>query len=433
LKAAESPLVISGTSCGSDALIQAAANVAWALCRHGRPAGLSFIFPECNSLGLALLGGTPLGAAAKALQDGLTDTVIVLENDLYRRAEADVVEKLFGAAKHVIVLDHLANATTARAEVVLPAATFAEASGSLVNNEGRAQRFYRAFVPQSEVRESWQWLRDIMTAAGRSEATRWQTLDDVTAAMGEVLPVFAAVRDIAPPEGFRVAGSKIPRQPHRYSGRTAMTANCDVNEPQAPSDSDSALAFSMEGYEGQPPPALAARYWAPAWNSVQALNKFQAEVGGPLRGGNPGRRLIEPMSGGPSADFHVPLQKFKPRPGELLLVPAWHCFGSEELSAQSPGVASLSPSPYCGLSVADAGALGVKDGDEVELILAAAPGTAANDAAVAPGLRLPVKVIDGLAAGVAEVFAGTAGPAFLAWPAWAKVVRVASQGGRASA
>ena len=37
----------------------------------------------------------------------------------------------------------------------------------------------------------------------------------------------------------------------------------------------------MEGYEDQPPAPLISRYWSPGWNSVQALNKFQQEVGGP--------------------------------------------------------------------------------------------------------------------------------------------------------
>ena len=50
--------------------------------------------------------------------------------------------------------------------------------------------------------------------------------------------------------------AKIPRQPHRYSGRTAINANINVNEPMPPQDKDSPLAFSMEGYEGQPPSSL---------------------------------------------------------------------------------------------------------------------------------------------------------------------------------
>ena len=68
-----------------------------------------------------------------------------------------------------------------------------------------------------------------------------------------------------------------------------MLADVSVHEPKPPADPDTPLAFSMEGYQDQPPAPLISRYWSPGWNSVQALNKFQQEVGGPLKGGDPGK------------------------------------------------------------------------------------------------------------------------------------------------
>ena len=83
------------------------------------------------------------------------------------------------------MIDHIEHATSAQADVVLPAATFAEADGTLVNNEGRAQRFFQVFVPKGEIKgdikgdtshdipgdiqESWRWMRDIMVAGGRGD------------------------------------------------------------------------------------------------------------------------------------------------------------------------------------------------------------------------------------------------------------------------
>jgi NADH-quinone oxidoreductase subunit G len=107
LKAAKKPLVISGASCASEAVMEAAANVAMAA-----NAALSFTAPECNTVGAALFGGRPLSAAFQAVRDGQADTVIILENDLYRRAPAAEVDAFLKAAAHVIVLDHLANPTT---------------------------------------------------------------------------------------------------------------------------------------------------------------------------------------------------------------------------------------------------------------------------------------------------------------------------------
>ncbi len=233
---AERPLVVTGTGCGSEALLQAAANIAWALCAQGRPAQLCFTLPECNSMGTALMDAQSLKTVVDIVQSGQADTVIILENDLYRRADAAVVNALFEAAQHIIVIDHLTTATSDRAELVLPAATFAEASGTVVNNEGRAQRFYRVFVPAGEVRESWRWMQKMMTAAGNTVAEGWRQLDDMVAALVEALPIFDPILLAAPPAGFREMGSKIPRQSHRYSGRTAMFADISVHEPQPPAD-----------------------------------------------------------------------------------------------------------------------------------------------------------------------------------------------------
>jgi len=143
-----------------------------------------------------------------------------------------------------------------------------------------------------------------------------------------------------------------------------MLANIDVSEPKPPDDPDSPLAFSMEGYQEQPPPALIPRFWAPGWNSIQSLNKFQEEVAGPLRGGDPGRRLIEPAAAGAGAYFDEIPASFEPRGGEWLVVPLYHIFGSEELSILTPGVAELAPRPYLALNPEDAAQLGAADGQE---------------------------------------------------------------------
>ena len=296
LTSAKRPLVISGPGCGSLAVIRAAANVVQALHRCGVPAELCFTTPECNSLGLALMETKPLRAAFDAVEKGEADTVILLENDLFRRAEAARVDRFLEGCKRVIVLDQLFTPTAAKADLVLPAATFAEADGTLVNNEGRAQRSYRVFPAPEGVLESWRWLTEVLISSGRREAASWKDPDNIISALAAAFPVFAPVSTIAPPASFRIAGQKIPRQPHRYSGRTAMTANMSVNEPKQPEDMDSPLAFSMEGYEGIPPAPLIARFWAPGWNSVQAVNKFQSEIAGPLLGGDPGKRLLEPKS-----------------------------------------------------------------------------------------------------------------------------------------
>ena len=405
LEAADQPLIVSGGGCGSEEVLRAAANIARALRHKGRPACLSLTTPECNSMGVALMGGGSLTAAFEAVKSGQAKTVVVLENDLYRRAEAKSVDALLAAAEHVIVIDHTGNATTAKADVVLSAGTFAESDGTLVNNEGRAQRFYKVMTPDGEVRESWRWLRDLMLATGRSEIAEWTNIDDVQSALAAALPVFQPIGEVAPPADFRMTGLRIARQPTRYSGRTAMSADVNLHEPQPPEDLDSPLSFSMEGYQGQPPSPLVPRFWASGWNSVQALNKYQEEIGGPLRGGDPGKRLIEQDENGEAPYLPgVPREGERPM-GYYLLVPAHHIFGSEELSVLAPGIAQLAPQPYVGLSPDDARGSSLEEGQEVEITCGEW------------SRRLPVKIIGTLPGGTLALPVGLAGFGWLDLPA----------------
>jgi len=412
LREGRRPLVFSGAGCGSLAVARAAANVAWALNRTGRAARLSFSVPEANSLGAAFFDAPPIEAALEALRRGAADTVIIVENDIYRRLDKVSADALVAAARHVVAVDHLDHPTAARAEVVLPAATFAESAGTLVNNEGRAQRFFQVFVPRGAIRESWRWLGDLAPAAGRGAANPWPGLDDLLAALARAMPVFRDVPAIAPPAGFREVGQRIPRQPHRYSGRTAMTADVDVHEPEPPPDPDSPLAFSMEGYPGQPPAPLIPRYWAPGWNSSAALGRFQIEVGGPLHGGDPGRRLVAPAPAEGSPYFKDVPAAFVPREGEWLVVPAWHIFGSEELSVLAPGIAELAPKPYVAVGPEAAARLGVGEGDEVTLTVGALVE------------RLPVRVRPALAEGLAALPVGLPGMPVVALPAWGRLAKL---------
>jgi NADH-quinone oxidoreductase subunit G len=417
LRDADRPLVISGTSLLSEAVIRASAQVARALCDSGKEALLCFITPECNSLGTGLLGGKPVEEASSAMAQGAAQTVLVVENDLYRRADAARVDRLFAAALRVIVIDHTNGATAARADGVLPAATFAEQSGTLISLEGRAQRYFSVLPPQGDIRESWRWLVDIMRAigrhpqisVGRPAMPAWRNLDDVTDAMIDAVPALKILRYVAPQADFRMTGQKIPRQPRRYSGRTAMTAHLDLREPKPPDDPDSPLAFSMEGSGASPPPALLPRCWAPGWNSVQSVNKFQNEVGGALRGDDPGMRLLAPAKIDEQAWSRDIPPAFKTRDSEWLAVPLWHVFGSEELSSLAPGVAALSPQPYMALN----------PGADEETRLA--EGRLASIDLQGRELQLPLRYDRSLPPGVAGLPAGLRGLAGLALPAWCKI------------
>jgi NADH-quinone oxidoreductase subunit G len=397
---AKRPLIVSGASLGSKALIEAAANIAGALKKREKNASINLVVPEANSMGAVLFGGESVDAALDALTAGQADAVIVLENDLYRRADVARVDAALAAAKLVIVADHQQTATSAKAHLILPVASFAEGDGTLVSFEGRAQRFFQVFEPSYHdssilIREGWRWLHALHSTM-QGKPLDWTQLDAVTAAVAASNSLLARIGEAAPNASFRIKGMKLAREPHRYSGRTAMRADISVHEPRQPQDKDSAFAFSMEGYSGSKEDRQQIPFaWSPGWNSPQAWNKFQDEVGGHLRAGDPGVRLIE-AKGSVLPWFSAPVA-FNPAPGTLQAVPLHHLFGSEETSSRAAPVQERIPQPYVALAKAEADRLGVNDGALLSLSV--------NGQA----LRLPLQIHEDMAIGLVGLPVGLPG------------------------
>ncbi|MBL0229794.1 MAG: NADH-quinone oxidoreductase subunit NuoG [Moraxellaceae bacterium] len=372
LLAAEQPLVVAGTSAASIDLLNAAVSIVQALQVKGKQAAITLVVPEVNSLGVSLLGGQDLEAALAALKAGQYDAVVIAENDLYRRLPTGLVDAALNAAKHIIVLDHQQTATTNKAHIVLSAASFAEGDGTVVSNEGRAQRFFQVYEasyykPEQQIKEGWRWLHALHTGATQSEIS-WTQLDEVIDTVVAAYPVLAAIKNAAPDASFRIKGLKMAREPRRYSGRTAMRANISVHEPRQPQDTDSALTFSMEGYVGtQNAGALTAFAWAPGWNSPQAWNKFQDEVGGHLRSGDSGVRLFDDAPRHAGGYTKTIPEAFTPVANKFLVQPIHHIFGSDELSSRAPVMAERLATAYVSLSAADAQRLRVADQQTIVL------------------------------------------------------------------
>ncbi|XPE45198.1 molybdopterin-dependent oxidoreductase [Shigella flexneri] len=118
-----------------------------ALKARGSDVGVTMIARAVNSIGLGMIGGGSLDEALDELESGSADAVIVLENDLHRHASATRVNAAFDKAPLVMVIDHQRTAIMDHAHLVLSAASFAESDGTVINNEGRAQRFFQVYDP----------------------------------------------------------------------------------------------------------------------------------------------------------------------------------------------------------------------------------------------------------------------------------------------
>lgn len=353
---ADRPLIISGTSLSSKAVLTATGYLVQTLTNKRQAikgnlpdelpnylikTGVYLVMPDSNSVGVSLLQG-------QALEEILAtdfNVAIIMENQLCELPKP-LQDKL--CDKDTIIIDHQHYDWHDKATFVLPAGTFAETDGTLVSAEGRMQRYFAAYdkayyVPNSVVKDSWRWLFAVSSTISNTQ-NPCQHLDDVAEKIA-TLPNLSAILQTAPQADYRITGLKIARQPRRYSGRTSMRAKISIHEPMQPKDTDTALTFSMEGYVGdKTDSAMTAFAWSAGWNSPQAWNKYQNKVGGRLKGGDVGVRVFDVM---PKLEhqylpFTTPqTQKSDLQTGVANLVPIYDIFASSSLSQASPVVADV--------------------------------------------------------------------------------------------
>jgi len=411
LKKAKYPVIITGINCNDENIIHAACNIATALHTNDNSNLLSIAFPESNSMGLAFMDGKSLDVLIKQKENETIDTLIILENDLYRRATEESVNQLFQRSKQVIVLDQLSGKTTSKADLLIPSATFAESEGTLVNFEGRAQRYYKTIVNKDQVKESWRWLADFIRIKNNGVSDEWKRFDEIVTAMVKDIPSFSVLKDYFSDADFRMMNEKIARQPLRYSGRTSIHAKTAVTETGIDRDADSPLSFSMEGIQAMPRPSLIPFYWSPGWNSVQAVNKYLDEPNGNMKGGDSGIKLIKRSENPQKIYFKPEDQPLVLQKGEWLVVPAFQIFGSEELSAAAVTLAKRIPEPFVYLNPEDSISLGVKNGDLVQLQISTIL------------LKIKVKTEENIGHGIAGLSVNLPGMAFIDLPGKGKFFR----------
>ena len=429
LAAAQRPLVITGTQHRDAEVLEASLAIVEALgARNGTHPWFAMSVSEANTLGVELLDdrrGMSLASVIDAIEAGDISVLVVAENDLFERCEdhrrlADALQRLDA----LVVLDHMVTATSSLATHAFPAATIPESSGTLVNSEGRIQRFCQVLQPAEDIVPSWSATRDIIAAIGRTEDADWQHLEEVTAAIEASHPAFDGATKLAPAPGFHLEHQPISRVGHRYSGRNATI------RPDAP---DALTEVGGLGPDGVLP--VAPR--TPGWNSNEAINRFQIEVPDPLPGGNPGLRIFatngndahaapsaldpgrSPAAAAPSALDTGRSKAAAISSGDdriVLVCAAAEIFGSESMSRRGPALAELAPDTYLRLHPKRAERLGVVEGRAYRLRLIGET--------FETSLEAVVEVDDELPDHVAVIPAGYAETRWWQQPTWMRLESV---------
>ncbi|MFP3454661.1 NADH-quinone oxidoreductase subunit NuoG [Psychrobacter sp. SIMBA_152] len=335
--------------------------------KYQAQAGIYLTVPDANSMGVCMLGGQ----SVEELLATDYDVVVVAENQLTDAIDANKLTQLL-IDKTVIALDHQLLDWHKDVDIVLPAASFAEADGTLISAEGRAQRFFQVYDneyyhPMSSIKEGWRWIHAVHSSIEGRDVD-WTQLDDVINALIATHPKLAGIKGAAPDADYRITGLKIARQPRRYSGRTAMRAPISVHEPMQPKDLDTGLTFSMEGYSGKETPSSMIPFAnAAGWNSPQAWNKYQDKVGGHLKNGDPGVRLFDQLERLATRQYVAPEAMSSNttdlQHGQAKLVPIHNIYASSMMASRSPIVAEQLPVATWRIGIDDAKDWNIAAGD----------------------------------------------------------------------
>lgn len=353
LLGASNPLIVCGTSAGVE-MLRVATNIGHSIrAQRDVAVDLALLPTEGNSVGHALMvrEGNTLGEAFERIAKNSIKSALILENDLYNRAPSAKVIAAFESLENRIVIDHIETKTTQASTLLLPSTAFSEHEATFVNYEGRAQLSFQVNDCGTSAKAAWRWLLDEES----------HSPDSVISKCSEDISDFSKLTECLPKAGSLVAGMKVPRQSHRYSGRTAMSAKANVHEGKQAVDKDSVMSFSMEGVYPQKDASILASPWAPSWTSNQSISKFQSEVNGALKQGQSGVHLLSRCNKGFKYKVEVPEKTIQ----GLQVFPAQHIFGSEELSGHAPPIQERMTDAYAAISPKTASAIGVDAGDFV--------------------------------------------------------------------
>ncbi len=189
LRTAKRPMIVVGQAALARDDAAAVLAAAWKLAEQvgGLTAewhGFNVLHNAASRVAALDLGFVPRagGRSMAGMMSGGVDVLWLLGAD-------EIGAGRIGPDTFVIYQGHHGDAGAARANVILPGATYVEKSGTYVSTEGRVQRAFQAIFPPGEAREDWRILRAFSEVVGHT--LPYDDIEAVRARLAEVNPVFA--------------------------------------------------------------------------------------------------------------------------------------------------------------------------------------------------------------------------------------------------
>ena len=137
-------------------------------------------------------GLTSLGMTQAALSGDFRALMIMGEEPVVTDPDQHHVERALRALDFLVVVELTLTETAKLADVVLPAASFAEKDGTFTNCERRVQRIRRAVPPPGEAWSDWQILSALAARMGYLGMV-WPDAEAIFDEMAALAPLFSAM------------------------------------------------------------------------------------------------------------------------------------------------------------------------------------------------------------------------------------------------
>ncbi|MBI5787468.1 MAG: formate dehydrogenase subunit alpha [Candidatus Schekmanbacteria bacterium] len=157
--------------------------------------------------GLSLMGMIDAAIAGK-----ITAMYIIGENTLTSFPQKNNVKKALESLDFLVVQDIFLTETAQLADVVLPAAAFAEKTGTYTNTERRIQKINQAVLPIGESKSDRLILQMVAKACGYE--FKYNSAADVMKEISELSPIYSGIR-------YQSLGSKGLQWPLSAEGKSA--------------------------------------------------------------------------------------------------------------------------------------------------------------------------------------------------------------------
>ncbi len=155
-------------------------------------------FRRGNSLGALQVGmrtgpdGLNIRGVLQAAADGKIDCLVLVGADpLSDFPDTDLARRGLAGARRTIAVDTFLSASTARADVVLPACAFGEKDGTTTNLEGRVSKVVRQVSPAGNTRPDWMIASGLALALGSDLG--YADVDEITLDIAINVPGFEEV------------------------------------------------------------------------------------------------------------------------------------------------------------------------------------------------------------------------------------------------